>query len=184
MNPIDILLHDVQKRANEPLSEQEIELTALLMRRVRFDPYCPQAIFLAWEGTFYNKAVELAVLRTGQTGDEILLTRRLSTDPFYPGQWHMPGSVVIPGNNTERTLVGLMERELGSRVGFPTFVHEFEFLRYERPRGQGFCNLYKVMVGYRASKSISHGTFFPINHLPEPMVEHHITMINKIKEHL
>ena len=39
---------------------------------------------------------EVTPFRESRTGTEVLLSLRSETDAWWPGQWHLPGSVILP----------------------------------------------------------------------------------------
>lgn len=182
MLAIKEVITEVRERKNTPLSEDEIRLCAMLMRRVKFEPYAPLEIFMAWESSFYDNAVELAVIKKGTNGIEILLTQREHDDPFYPGEYHVPGAIIIPGKRIRDTLTNLIDREVGVDIGQPIPVQLFEFLKAERPRGQGFCFLHMALVSDEVAAGIERGAFFSIDELPAPMLEQSVVMIKRLRE--
>ncbi len=164
-------------RRGAPLSDLEVTLLVLLMDRVRWP--VPQQVFEAWEGNFYNCAVELGIGRPGE--EEVFLVRRPNTDRYYPGQWHMPGKVILPGMNIQTTLAALIDNELGGvDLGHMTRIDTFEFSKVDRPRGQGVCFLFHASVDVATAELLPNGQFFPVDQLPEPMIGHHIPMIRRL----
>lgn len=160
----------------------EYRQLAELMRRVTFP--VPQEVFLAWEGSFYNCASELAVVTYDR---QVLLIQRPDDDPFYAGQWHLPGSIILPGSNRLDTLKKVIANELGIAIGTPEYLDFFEFSKTERPRGQGFCFLHRVFVWHEQANLLSQkpkSRFFSIDDLPKGVIKHHIPMVEAVKRSL
>ncbi|MBI4065712.1 NUDIX hydrolase, partial [Candidatus Kaiserbacteria bacterium] len=144
---------------------------------------CSPAIFDAWCGAFITNPLELAVLRRGSSGVEIFLIHR--EDKFFKG-WHMPGTVILPGNKVAEAFERLVKKEVGTPTTKAEFIMWKEFMKGDRddlaenPRGQELSLLFAVFV----DGNVPHGTFFPLDAIPDTTLGHHKQMIGDVQDWL
>lgn len=168
--------------------DQEEQLISLL-GLLQFP--CSSRVFDAWCGSTITNPFELAVLRRTAAGAiEILLTPYPPKGQvrFWPdGEWHLPGTVIIPGTTIEDAFKRLIAREVGVPTSPPEFIRIREFPKGNRvrlgenPRGQEISLLHAVFVGGVESP---HGKFFPIDAVPNTTLGHHKVMLNDVREWL
>ncbi len=111
-------------------------------------------------------AIEIVVLRPGSHGTEVLLAQRAPNEPAYPNEWHVPGSIMRPGETIEDVIKRLEEREFKAKIISQKFVTNFNNLHEQR--GHFFSVVYLCEV-----ETHSLGTWYQIDHLPEPTIRHH-----------
>jgi len=119
-------------------------------------------------------AIETVALRLGKgiDGLEVLMTQRPKNDPYWPGQWHSPGSILRPGEKISDVFERLIKKE---------FLHPFKeepkfkgFLNHSNlPRGHELALIYEVELAGTPRE----GKWFPTDQLPESTIEHHKKVI-------
>ena len=109
----------------------------------------------------------IGIRRNIQTGKlEARLIQRPKNAPAYAGMWHFPGSFIRPGESEEDVLRRLEKGEFKAPVRFASFIGRDNNPHEER--GHVIHLLYLVEIGDSSSEK-----WFPVDDLPEPMVEHH-----------
>ncbi|OHA18446.1 MAG: hypothetical protein A2664_00690 [Candidatus Taylorbacteria bacterium RIFCSPHIGHO2_01_FULL_46_22b] len=171
------------------LSPKEVRICAQLLARAEFP--LPQALFDAWVENLPHVAIELAVLRECEQEKktpvvEIFLTRRPSTDPFWPNMWHMPGTILRQNERVSRALGRLINTELGllsTNFEPACFRKVFEFVRGHRfnesARGHeiGLLHILKIP----SNCACTGGKFFSLKHLPQDIIPFHRLMTLELK---
>ena len=135
------------------------------------DPTKPYGteLFNAIARVSINVAVEAVCLRRGDSGVEVLMTRRAEDDTAYPGEWHCPGSFFRPGEDETQVFARLAKGEFladGVRWQFASY-----FNSHQEERGHTFsliflCELEEGVTPHR-------GQWWPVDRLPERAVYHH-----------
>src|SRR3989344_6237253 len=138
----------------------------------------PSEIFDAWCGACIVTSIELSVLRNTTKHPEVLMIYR--KDKFFHG-WHVPGTIILPGDTEESAMARLLQREVGVTVTPPQFVDRGHVPMgngpYENPRGQEVGNAFVCyLIGAYAGK----GSFFPLFSPPEDTLGHHKLILKKI----
>lgn len=101
---------------------------------------------------------------------EVLLRQRGPNEPAYAGQWHCPGSFIRPGEVLEDVFRRLESAEtLGRVANARLVVNSF----WPEERGTICSSIYLVRFAVDPEKA----RWFPVDRLPEPMVDHHRDMI-------
>lgn len=143
----------------------------------------PVPVFFQIARLMVVPTVELVPLRMIDGKAHVLMLQREASDPIWPGQWHTPGRVLRIGEmDGDRGLSlvfsRLLERELdGVRLAEPVFVC-CEFRRVQR--GPEFTAVHLVEV---LDDHPNRGTFFPLDDLPESVIDHQLAMIHKAGKH-
>ncbi len=110
----------------------------------------------------------VALRRNRQTGEtEVFLIQRPENDSAYPGQWHVPGSVLHPSENDEHVLKRLSRREFGVPIIKSKFVAMVS--TPGEVRGHFLSLVYRVEL----DGDPKNGNWFPVNKLPKQTVETH-----------
>ncbi len=143
--------------------------TAFLLKHI--DPHKPfgTALFDAIARVSVSVAFEaVALRRNSETGEqEVYMVQRSMDDTAYPGQWHVPGSVIRPHERDERVFVRLSKREFGANIVKSRFramlSHPGE------ARGHFISLVYKVTLDGEPTK----GKWFSIHKLPPHTVMSH-----------
>ncbi len=106
---------------------------------------------------------------TNQT--EVYLIKRAPDETSYPGQWHIPGSVMRPGEEIEDVLLRLSQKEIGLEIMSKKFIFHVNYPK--EPRGHFFSLIYLCQL----SKEPGKGKWFAVNQLPENIIEPHRTLV-------
>lgn len=125
--------------------------------------------------------VELVPLRSNPDTDatEVLLLQRPNTDDWWPNQWHVPGTVVLPtdtithdndidfaqssfrpSDSYSSTISRLIKAELGDTIYVPETPHLLEARHREGIRGHESTIMFWSAVEV-VSLAIPSGKFFP-----------------------
>ena len=160
----------------DPQSDLYKEFAAKVLRRI--DPQKPFGTLLYGEiaKRSWNVFFEAVVFQQrGPNEIYVFLRKRGEKDPFYPNQWHAPGSAFRPMEN---------ERMVADRLGleFGTAISNFEYLDdvvdWEKgeERGSGISRVYLTELDGDPRLDERHG-WFPVTQLPKVTVESHLTKI-------
>lgn len=134
-------------------------------------------IFDAWCGACVTVPIELAVLRVSNADNpEVLLTYR--EDKFHHG-WHIPGTILLPGDTEKSALDRLAEREIGARVVKTVFVDRIHRSVKESPRGQETSLLFVSFLKDASSYSET-GRFFPLREPPIDVLAVHKKLLQMV----
>lgn len=106
---------------------------------------------------------------TTGVGFEVLLRQR-GPDEAYPGQFHCPGSVFRPRETDADLFLRLERSEAMTGIHNPRLVGHNNHLDEERGHFMALIFLVDAEAGPGTQ-------WYPVNNLPEPMVEHHRTMV-------
>ncbi|MDD4412642.1 MAG: NUDIX domain-containing protein [Patescibacteria group bacterium] len=150
------------------LSPEELAILAELLGRI--DPKKPLGteLFNMIARVSVSVGFETLALRQGDEGVEIFLTQR-RTNEAYAGEYHSPGTILRPGEEMEDAFKRLEEEEFKSKliswkfIGFNNYLTEV--------RGHSFAVLYLCEL------DDSSDNWFPVDDLPQPMVNHHEKII-------
>lgn len=173
----EVLRMHVRKIGLANLKEYGTLMTLLKKLRL-FDQQLPSELFHWWVANLPNSPVELAILRQQDKGYEILLARRLPDDKEFPGEpWHLPGSVILPGQTIEQKLQAILNREVASAtVTTPQFVTIYQHVVPGSYRQHEICLLHACLLQGEWNEAMSAKTrarFFPLNQIPENTIAIH-----------
>lgn len=160
-----------------PLSAEELKQLIALLKRVRFP--VPPDLFQAWCAAFSTTAIELVVFTPE---GKVFLLPRPEDDPWFAGEVHGPGTVILPIDLSKQTVLErLMRREIGGEKGLtrPQLIDWFVFPRgngaHENPRGHEVGILFgSVYTGTEIPEGVTLGD--PEN-LPENIIVFHRDLI-------
>ncbi|MFH1631667.1 MAG: NUDIX domain-containing protein [bacterium] len=148
---------------------------ALLKRYLLKHCVLPQWYFYQIGYVFPAVAFELLVFRHNKDKLEILLTQRESDDKFWPGWWHFPGTIIRITDSVESVW-----KRLADEVGVDKFDRQprlVDFNFSDNKRGHGGHLFYLLEVDRDAN--FPNGQFFPIDDLPEPILDHQPAQIEQ-----
>lgn len=171
------------------ITAREEELVVEILGKL--DPKeLPPKVFHAVERITALTAIETVFLRKREKQLEVLLLKRSDNDPYYPGMWHSPGSILRGGDGQE--LMGgssdLLKLTEFSRIYWKPFVRIlFDELGgwfaqspkfagtvlYSTPRGLE----HGVVFLCECDREPKKGTWYSLDRLPENMVAHHHELI-------
>lgn len=162
------------------LSEHEITQVSTLLAKLE-PGFLPFAIFHQVTRLAAMPIVEVVPLRVSANGRiEVLLLLRETDDPVWPGQLHVPGTVVratdTPGS-FDAPLQRVLSKELtGTRTSEPHFVKSI--LHYSG-RGMEVSQVYWVEV---QSEPVE-GVFYDAEDLPDTIVRSQLDFISDTIAH-
>ena len=139
----------------------------------------PSPVFYAIAETMALPYIELLIYHPDTKRSEILLTRREEDDPYFPGLWHVPGTLLRaadlgkPGDNFGLAIERILNEELGGLTIGPTTLAGLYF--HGVTRGVGLSIIHTT----RAQGTPAVGQFFPVSHLPEDIIPEQAVFIRK-----
>ena len=140
--------------------------------------FIPPALFRQFARLAVLPSFVVVPLFQRRSGLFVRLTRRDSADPDYPGQWHPPGTVIRPSDETLKACFERLRRsELSGMtlVDGPTF---FDMAFTQIVRGRELALLHWVeIVDDDASGS------FPVADLPETTIDTDVPRIEAAADH-
>jgi hypothetical protein len=150
----------------------------------------PLPLFTQLARLVVTSTVEMVPFRIQNNKLEVLLTKRPDDDPWWPGQWHLPGTIILPtdeasGVHDYDTLVErLYTEEFGQSVVRSGEVNIFDIQRRLIPRGSEQTvfgwSLIDLAEGF---SEVQRGKFFDVdmikNQLSErSVIEGHLDTVN------
>lgn len=174
-----VLDNNNNERAELMLNKQEGKQLADLLGKLSFP--CSPEVFNALCNNLITNPYELAVLKGRLSGNpEVLMIYR--EDNWYKG-WHIPGTVMLPGDTEESAFRRLVTKEVGGDVTTAEFVDRMHFKAGngygENPRGQEISLLFTCdLVGEVYSRR---GKFFPLNKIPKNTLTSHVALIERVR---
>lgn len=153
----------------DPDYEQIKSLVAELLGLIKPGKYGTK-LFNALARLTVTTATEACCFRYDPArGYEVLLRQR-GMDEAYPGQFHCPGTVYRPGESDNDLFRRLEQAEAMVGICNPRLVGHNNHRDEERG--------HFVALIFLVDADVGPGTFwYPVNNLPEPMVEHHRTVV-------
>lgn len=137
-------------------------------------------IFDAWCGACVTTSIELAVLKRDEKSGgqpKVLMIHR--EDKFFHG-WHIPGTIILPGDTEESAMMRLIKKEVGARVTPPRFADRSHVAKgdgpYQNKRGQEVAILYTCFL---IGEYSGNGLFFLLHTPPEDTLGHHKILLEK-----
>ena len=161
------------------LTPEEQEIAASLLSKATFP--LSRDLFNAWCGSFVVPCVEIALLRNGEKGREIFLIYR--HDEFFKG-WHIPGSVIQPGQTIAVMLKKVADNELQHAQLRPQFLSWFEHMKGNAPNESARGHVISLVFVSEVPESLIESEiekFFPLTDVPGDLLPEHISVIEKIK---
>lgn len=124
--------------------------------------------------------MELVILRNNGDSVDVLLTKRPDTDDYWPGLWHIPGTVIL-ATDTEETYEScfdrLLSKELYGLVDISKPVwYDIEFWQVERGRELDQLYYAELVSNRTLPEDVQ---FFSADDLPTNLMNHHYSVIAK-----
>jgi hypothetical protein len=167
-----------------PLSKEEWELWANLTKRIKFiDGKIPLDAFYAFCESFISPVIDVIPYKLTSNGVEILLIYR--KDKYYDG-FHLPGSVITPGQTSVETLNSVIKNEIGpnTETGNIKFIKVIDTMKGFGvdldSRGQNL----KLLYGCEIKGNVLNGEWFSENSLPENIIPEHKNLVRSMFEYL
>lgn len=166
------------------MSLSEIEQKELLTLMDKLEFPLPSAVFEAWCRVFGNVCAEIAVMRTSNGVHEMLLTYR--DDEYFKG-WHIPGSIMLPGETIEDTRDRVMRVELSIEPVVSTFIHWFQRMYGtgigESTRGYELAFLFSIDSSRVKDFPMNEkAKFFALDHMPSDLIPNHVRIVDYLKD--
>ncbi len=159
-----------------PLTEDEAKLMAQFCRRIAANGhFIPEPAFEPLHGLVSMWAPELVIIRQpNKKGPvNILLAMYNGGAKMFTDMWHIPGGYNRwPEEDIQATCSRIAERELKIDVTYTRTIDVYKWLDGEHPYGHPL-SLYVRCLPNSSIREIESLKFFPINELPEKMVEPH-----------
>lgn len=165
-------------KLTEPLGRLVFWLLGKYAHRYR---RLPSWTFFAVEHVAPSTAFELWVLKTTERGREIFLTRREPTDPYWPSEWHFPGTIARITDD-----YSVIDRRLAHELGLEQLPGTPKLLAVEfaddGPRDRTIHVFRTLEVP--TETMFATGEFHPIDQLPEPFINFQKEQLNRLKGRL
>lgn len=164
----------MQGQSSVGLSEDEVTQAAELLSRLQ-PGFLPFKIFHQVTRLVATPIVEIVPLRFTQPNKvEILLLQREADDPAWPGQWHVPGTVIRATDTSgsfDDALQRILSQELGgtktSKLSFVTSILHLQ------NRGMEASQIFWVEIDGEPGE----GQLYDVDHLPATIVKTQLDFI-------
>lgn len=114
-------------------------------------------------------AYEAVAIIEKESGMYVYLVLRNEDDTAYPNQFHVPGSVLRPGESEADVMARLSEKEYDAKITDYHFISNYNGIGEDR--GHFFTPI--GLVTLESEPKNPSGMWFPIDDLPETTVKHH-----------
>lgn len=133
-----------------------------------FEPLARLIVNVGIETVFLRFNPELSIR-------EIFLRKR-KEEETYPGQWHIPGSLLRYGEEIDDVFERILSEECyGIAASGFRFVGFYNNIK--EARGHALQIVYRCDVEYNGKSEVGLGSWFPLDALPDPVVDHHLETI-------
>ncbi len=164
----------------QKLNSDEIKQVVQLLSKIE-PGKLPRDIFIEFTRLTVTPTIEFVPIRkTDDGGIEVLLTKREDDDPIWPGMMHLPGTVIRAYDQIgsfDDAFKRIIDDELfGVKTSQPIFI---ESILRKVKRGTEVVRIYLIEI---FDEPVS-GKFYPVNKLPENIIETQTEIIfNAIKK--
>lgn len=163
------------------LTEKETQVATELLSKLE-PGVLPFSIFHEVARLVATPIIEIIPIRQNQSGQtEILLLRRDDSDPAWPNQLHVPGTVVRATDNPgsfKDAFDRILEGELGGVSS--TKPHFVQNILHNSGRGMEVSQIYWVEL---SGGTIKNGEFHNANDLPDTIVKSQLDFISMAIDH-
>lgn len=162
------------------LNSDEIEVAAGLLAKLELG-YVPEPLFDQLTRLMVCSTIVIVPLKQTPQGWQVLLCKRGGAGPgnrTWPDHWHLPGTMLRPSDK-EGDFSDAFDRLLKGEIGSTVSSRSLHFIRTaftETKRGRELNQLYYVLI---TKDEPLNGTFFPVDNLPTPIIEHEIAFIKE-----
>ena len=155
---------------NNTLPDDEVKLVTDVLAKLE-PGFLPLSIFHEIARLTATPVIEIVPLRRVAGRVQILLTERDANDLFWPGQPHVPGTVIRATDTLESAFARVFNQELGGvAASRPTFV---ENILNHSNRGAECSQIYWIDV----TGETTVGQFYDVEKLPETVVASQMNFI-------
>jgi len=146
--------------------------------------FLPFELFIALASKITMPTMELLPIRRAENGDvEVLLTQRPADDPYWPNEWHIPGTVIRAsdneGTNFSSGVERVLQNELHGTIKMIGKPRSAGMKFWDVARGRELDQMFYFETNAKDADVVE-GKFFPANNLPETTMSHHKIMIPEI----
>lgn len=167
------------KKQGVILSQEELKLQAAeLLRQInpKEQPY-GKIFFEPLARLIVNIGIEAVFVRFNPEikKHEILLRKR-DENETYPGQWHVPGSLLRYGENFDAVFERILKEEC---AGAEVSSHQFLGLNNNTSEARGHIVqiVYRLSIEYNGESKAGDCLWFALDDLPELVVDHHFEVV-------
>lgn len=145
------------------------------MRDIAKDRFLPRPVFDEFQKTFGGTSLEVVPLRYDGDGKiEVFMTQRPASDTYWPGELHVPGTMVFPwdwvaGNRFDAAWERLTKSEIIQPKGGQRVMVDTIFLNTKR--GAETAVVFNLV--FKGTVSDTGGSWYSISDLPTNIIEHH-----------
>lgn len=161
------------------LSSKEISACVKLLEQLE-PGFLPKEIFSQISRLVRLPVVNVIPVRQEASRIQIGLIKRENDDPWWPGQWHLPGTVIRSTDTLDSAIQRLLKEEIVVTTSNQPVFHIFVIQHTKR--GAGVVLVYGVRNCVLPETSPTH--WFTIDELPEQLVESELEIIEKLKQGL
>lgn len=187
------------------MSKHELELNSMTQTEIaelaatcleRLEPgRQPLSLFAQIARLVVTSTVEIVPFESKNEHPRVLMARRPDDDPWWPGEWHLPGTVLLPTDGAKNqhdyyTPVNrLLADEFRGSVALDGRLNMFDTRRRTGARGSeqtalGWANV-ALSDGF---VEVADGTFFDARHVEqelagERIVDGHLAIIEQAVTH-
>ncbi len=160
----------------DPASLAEIQAAADILSRVP-EGMLPLPLFTQIARLATLSTIEMVPLRDTDQGEEVLLIPRPESDKWWPGQLHVPGTVLLP-TDTDGSFESAINRVRAKEIGTMTLGNPVHFTsRFQQTeRGAEGAHIHYVEV-LDGDPSAFGGAFHPVDELPDNVIDHHYSLV-------
>lgn len=164
------------------LTNSEIKDIAEKLKKLQ-PGFLPFDLFYQFNRLKVTITIEVVPLCLGPNGEvNVVLFNRGPDDPWWPNEYHTPGTCLLAGDIPKKDEWGLptlafkrlkkTELKEIKLIGQPKFINN---LSHQTNRGPESVHVYIQEVDYKSAKPY----LFPVSALPKNMMGHQINMIHK-----
>lgn len=164
-----------------PIPANDVKTTLEVVAKIINNRNLPQSIFNEFQKAFGGTSLEVVPIKFDATGNiQVFLTQRPMSDPYWPGDYHVPGTMIFPWDlelkdGFDEGWARLMSKEIMSSEHVSS-VSSVETLSLKTRRGAETAVVHNLV--FRDDPGgIKGGEWFDINDLPKNLVEHHHQII-------
>lgn len=160
----------------QELISEEIDLVTRLLGKLE-PGFLPYSIFTQITRLTTLTTIELvALLDQSDSQIKVFLLQRSDNDDFWPGLWHVPGSVLLPTDTKDSYKDPLRRIITGDLNEVPLLVPPAYFRNHFRQEARGTMHAVQHWVLLKDVPTV--GQLFPVDSLPEQIVPEHIETIS------
>lgn len=161
------------------ISKEEERMTLSAFEKMIRLKNVPQKIFDTFQKVFGGTSLEVVPIRYNKDGNiEVFMMKRPSTDTYWPGEYHVPGTMVFAwdwtkGNGFDSAWERIKKKEVAQNNDSSLMPVSTLYLDTKRG-GETACVNIIVFKGPTSNES---GEWFAIDNIPSNIIDHHKPII-------